>query len=87
MNQRLLTTIALCVAILAFPYWVYIPALVLSTFIFKFYWEGIVLAFLIDILYGHSSHMGISLAFPFAIYASIFVLILLPLHERIRFNA
>jgi len=87
MNYRLLVTIVLFLSIIAFPYWIYLPVLVLSSLFFRFYWEGIISGFLIDVLYGPVSHMGISLNFPIALYISIFLLILLPLHERIRFNA
>ncbi len=87
MNKRIIATIILCLVVVISPYWIYIPLLVLAIFFFKFYWEGIMLGFLIDVLYGPTPHIGISFVFPFAIYASIFVLILLPLHERLRFNA
>lgn len=87
MNHRLLGTIIVFIAVVAFPYWIYIPVLIVAILMFPFYWEGIIFAFLIDVLYGSFSHTGISFAFPFAIGASILVLALLPLRERIRFNA
>ena len=87
MTRRTLVTIIICIAVAVFPYWVYIPALVLAILMFPFYWEGIIFAFLIDVLYGNLSHTGISFVFPFAIFASVLVLVLLPLREQIRFNA
>ena len=87
MNRRLIVTLVLFLAIIAFPYWIYLPALGLAIFFLRFYWEGIILAFIVDVLYGHSPYMGLSFSFPLAIYVSIFVLILLPIHEQIRFDA
>jgi hypothetical protein len=72
------------VLILAFPAWVYIPIVTLGIGIFDFYWEGIILAFFIDVLYGTRVHMGISLFFPFALGAAALVLLLLPIKQRLR---
>jgi hypothetical protein len=86
MNRRFVT-IVLIVLILAFPYWLYLPALLLAAVLLPFYAEAIVFAFIIDVLYGTRIHSGVSFAFPFAIIAACVVLIMLPIQKRLRFNA
>jgi hypothetical protein len=87
MNKRIVSTIIVLIAISAFPYWIYIPLLFLAIILFPFYWEGIIMAFLIDVLYGGYSHAGISFVYPFAIFASVLVLLALPIRDRIRIHA
>lgn len=87
MNKRLICTIVLVIALMAFPYWIYLPLIFVASIVFPFYWEGIILAFLVDVLYGVQTHSTISFVYPFAIIASIIILVMLPIRERIRFNA
>lgn len=87
MNRRLITNIIVLLCIVALPYWVYFPILIIALIVLPFYWEGILFAFLIDVLYGNNVHQELSFVFPLAIYTSVFVLILIPLRERIRLNA
>lgn len=82
--SRVLSTIFIIFSILVLPYWLYMPILGAAIIFFPFYWEGIILAFIVDVLYGTSSHQGISMAFPQAIGALVLVTILLPLKERLR---
>ncbi|MDB5254392.1 MAG: hypothetical protein JWL80_458 [Parcubacteria group bacterium] len=82
--NRAVSTVVCAVLILAFPAWIYIPALCIPIALFDFYWEGIILAFFIDVMYGTRVHTGISLYFPFAESAAVLVLLLLPIKRRLR---
>jgi hypothetical protein len=86
MNNRLITSIVLLFLIAVAPFWIYIPALALAAALFPFYVEAVGFGFLIDVLYGTHGQSGISLVFPFALYACALVLLLLPVKERLRIN-
>ncbi len=86
MNKRTLATVALVVAIFAFPYWVYIPMLVAFAAIFPFYFEAIILAFVIDVLYGARAYSDVSFFFPFALITSLLVIMILPVKQYFRLH-
>ena len=73
-------------AVVVLPYWIYIPVLFILFIVFEFYLEGILVAFLIDVLYGAGETVGLS-SYPFAIGALIFIIILLPLRSKLRLHA
>lgn len=76
MTRRTLGTIVVLISILILPYWVYLPVLFISIIFFPLYWEGILFAFLIDILYGGEIKT--------ALYALIVLIVLLPIRENLR---
>lgn len=78
MSYRYLATIALLVSIIFLPYWIYVPALVAAIAAFPLFWEGILLAFLIDILYGEGIYAGL--------LALGGLILLLPLRNRLRYH-
>jgi hypothetical protein len=61
MTHRLFGFIIVLFSILVLPYWIYIPILFIAIVIFPFFWEGILLALLIDVLHGP----GITISWPF----------------------
>ena len=76
----------LILAIIAFPYWVYIPLVVVTTLYVPFFYESIFFGFLIDVLYGSQTHQGFTFMFPFAILLSILVVALLPIRQYLRID-
>ena len=84
MNYRTLGSIVVLISILFLSYWFYLPILIIAMVIFPFYWEGLLLAFLIDILYGHGIEALPSLVAPSALVALILLIIIMPLRDRIR---
>ena len=84
MTYRIIGTLIVLISILILPYWSYVPFLLVAMVYFPFYWEGIFLAFLIDILYGNGIGTLPSLVSPSALLALILLVILLPLRERLR---
>ncbi len=82
-----MVTLMLVLLILAFPYWVYLPALGLSVLLLPLYWEAVFLGFLIDVFYGVRVHTGISLQYPCALLVLLLILVLIPVRERIRSHA
>ncbi|MDB5266259.1 MAG: hypothetical protein JWN89_74 [Parcubacteria group bacterium] len=87
MKKRDIATLILLILILAFPYWVYLPALLLAILFLPMYWEGIFLGFLIDVFYGARAHPGLSLSYPYALGVLLLILVLIPLREHLRFDA
>lgn len=76
---RLCGSVLMLFSILVLPYWIYIPVLFLAIIYFPFYWEGILLAFFADTVYGSEIEI--------AIVALILLIILLPLRDKLRFQA
>jgi hypothetical protein len=83
MNLRTLSRIVLLIAILAFPFWIYLPLLVIAVLFFPFYIEGVIGGFLIDVLYSNAP-IYIGFSFPFALIMAVVLVISLPLRDYIR---
>lgn len=84
MRTRIITTILILLSVFFLPYWIYVPALVLFSVLFPLYIEAIVLAFLIDVLYGGRALFPLSFQYPFAIGFSLVLIMLLPLRSKLR---
>jgi len=81
---RLLATLVTFLSIIFLPYWVYLPFLLASMILFPIFWEGIVLAFVIDILYGRGISSIPELISPMAFSATLILMAVMPLRERLR---
>jgi len=81
---RIITVIVLVLSIILLPYWIYLPALVIAIIYFRLFWEGIILASLVDILYGYGTWFS---HYQFSVYALFLFLLLLPIRDNLRFNA
>jgi hypothetical protein len=81
---RHLATVITLFSIILMPYWVYLPLLLASMILFPLFWEGMVLAFLIDILYGRGIGGLPELISPMAFSAMLILLAVMPLRERLR---
>ena len=73
-------TVAILIAVLFLPYWVYVPAICAAVVLLPFYWEAIIFGFLVDTLYGTRGF------FPAALATALLVAMLIPLRERMRFT-
>lgn len=84
MIRRVLGSVIILASILVLPYWVYIPVLFIGIILFPFFWEGILLAFLIEVI--HSSGNGVLslLVSPLTLSALIVLIILLPIRKSLR---
>ncbi|CAN5151928.1 hypothetical protein BH11PAT1_BH11PAT1_5890 [soil metagenome] len=76
--------VIILVALIAFPFWIYVPLIVVATLYEPFFYEAIIYGFFIDILYGAQTYNSYTLVFPFALGLSILVVTLLPLRQYIR---
>lgn len=85
--KRVLTTISISVLIMAAPYWLYLPAIAVGIVLFPYYLEGVVLALVVDALYGDFGAKVFILDFPLAIAAAVLVSIAPLIHERLRIHA
>lgn len=87
MKLRITSTILILLALFLLPYWIYLPLLFLAIFFISFYWEGIVLAFLVDTLYGFGAGTDWLGRFPLALGASILFLVVPLARKYLRINA
>lgn len=82
MTRRNISSLIVLISILVLPYWLYIPILFIAIIFFSFYWEGILFAFLVDVLYGDGvSFYSIS---PLVLGALAAIVILMPFRARLR---
>ena len=75
-TRRIFGSVVVLVSILVLPFWIYIPVLFIAIIIFPFFFEGILFAFLIDILYGSGIETALSVL--------AVLIILLPLRGSLR---
>jgi hypothetical protein len=83
-RYRVGAIIAVLFAIFFLPYWLYLPSLLAAMIVFPIFWEGIVLAYLIDILYGRGIGTLAELLSPMAFTAALLLIVLIPVRERLR---
>lgn len=87
MKNRYIYSILIFITLLAFPWWVYIPVIIIGTFIFPYFIEGIIFSFIIDSVY-HPIPLNLSiLNFPLALMVTLIIIVLLPLREHVRIYA
>lgn len=84
MTGRIVGILVVIVAILFLPYWLYIPLLFIAIIFYPFFWEGILLALLIEVLHGDNVGVIPSLLSPLALVSLFTVIILMPFRERLR---
>ncbi len=83
-TRRIFGSIVVLVSILVLPFWIYIPVLFIAIIVFPFFFEGILFALLIDVIYGSGIEAFPSLISPFALSALVLLIILLPIRESLR---
>lgn len=74
-------------SIIFLPYWLYLPLLGAAMIFFPFFWEGVLLALLIDVLYGGGVGLATDFFSPLALVATLLLIVLLPLRERVRIHS
>ena len=84
--NRILAIIIVFISILLLPYWLYLPILVIAIIFLPFFWEGILLALLSDILYGSGIELGRSILFSASFLVLALLIILLPIRKRLRLH-
>ena len=84
MTRRILGSVVIFVSILFLPYWVYIPVLFIGAVLFPFFWEGILFAFLVNVLHGGEMKIFPSLVSPLALSLLVALILLLPVRENLR---
>lgn len=83
-KYRLGATLLVLMAVIFLPYWIYLPAVFAAMIVFPIFWEGIILAYLIDILYGRGVGSFAELLSPMAFTAAVILIVLIPVRERLR---
>ncbi len=86
-KNRPFSVVALVLAVIFLPSYVYLPALLAAIIVFPLFWEGILVGFLIDALYGPGLASFASIFSMFAFYGLILVAILVPVRKSIRSHA
>ena len=85
MTLRFIGYVIVLASILVLPYWIYIPVLLIAMIFFPFFWEGILFAFLIEVIHGSGIEAITSFVSPAALSAVIVLIILLPVRESLRY--
>lgn len=83
-HARLFSTILIFLSIIFLPYWVYVPLIFLAAIVFPLFWEGIILGFLIDALYGRIGLNFSAIFYSYSFWIMILLLLLLPLRRVLR---
>ena len=84
---RLFSVVALIFAVIFLPSYIYLPALFIAIIVLPFFWEGILIAFLVDALYGPGLASFGSIFSTFAFYSTFLVAIIVPVRKSIRSHA
>jgi len=84
MIRRILGSVVILVSILVLPYWIYIPVLFIGIILFSFFWEGILLAFLVSVVHDSGMTVLSSLVSPLALSILVALISLLPIRESLR---
>lgn len=84
MTRHIFGFVVILVSILVLPYWVYIPFLFIGIILLPFFWEGMLLAFLINMLYSGGVEVFSSLVSPLTLSVLIVLIAMLPIRERLR---
>ena len=79
LHKRILALVLLLLSIIFLPYWIYLPLLAITAIMLPFYWEALVLAVVIESLYGVGSmHISVSILF--------LLIIMLFVRDKMRIN-
>ncbi|GEM_PF-2523150 len=84
MIRRILGSLVILISILVLPYWVYVTLLFIGAVLFPFFWEGILLAFLISVVHGSEMAILPLLVSPLALSLLVVLILLLPIRESLR---
>lgn len=87
MTPRLLWSVIIFISILVLPFWIYIPVLFLGVVFVPFFWEGILFAFLINVVHDSGVDIFSLLTSPITLSVLIALIIFLPIRDSIRTNA
>jgi hypothetical protein len=81
---RLFIFIVLLTSIFLFPYWVYLPLVLIAVFYFNFFWEAVILGYIIDKIYAGGMNGHFLFLHAFSISALFLVMLSMSLRERFR---
>lgn len=81
---RVLWSVIILFSILFLPYWLYIPVLFVGIILFPFFVEGIVFAFLIDVIHGSGVETISLLVSPLALSALVVLIVIIPVRGSLR---
>lgn len=79
--------IILFLSVVLLPHWLYLPLIGAAMVFFPLYWEGIFFALMIDVLYGGGVGTNSWMLSPMAFAATLILIALLPVRERLRVYA
>ena len=84
MTRRVLGSLAVLISILVLPYWIYIPSLFIAVLVFPFFWEGILFALFINIIYGDEAGIMSLLLSPLVLSVLFALIAILLLRKNFR---
>ena len=84
MTRRIIGSIIILVSILILPYWIYIPVLFIGIILIPFFWESILIVFLINIIHSNKIEVISLLVSPLALFVLFILIITLLVRESLR---
>ncbi len=84
MYLRISANILILLSIFYFSWWVTVLFVLISFFVFKNFYEGILAGFLVDILYGTKTIEFMNIWFVFTAFSAIFYFIIEKMKKSIR---
>ncbi len=84
MIYRIIGLVCILTSILVLPYWIYVPVLFIGIVLFPFFWEGIVLVFLINVIHGGSVEFPAMLTSSLVLFVLVVLIVMLPIRKRLR---
>lgn len=75
-KRRIIVDVALILAIIFLPHYIYLPALLIAILVLPFFWEGVLFGLFVDALYGHGVRYGL--------WSLLVLLAVLPMRRFLR---
>ncbi len=86
MVLRILASFVLLLSVLYMPFWLSVILVLAGMTYFSFFWEGVILFFLSDLLYGTSEIRFFNIFFISTIISFLFLVIIELLKKKIRIS-
>ena len=86
MTRHVLGFLGVFLSILFLPYWIYIQVLFIAIILVPFFWEGILFALLVNVIFGDQIDILTLPLSPLPVLTLIVLIILLPLREKLRLH-
>ena len=85
-TKRIWYTVALCMAIVFLPWYIYLPMLCVGTFVFRNYVEAVIFAVVADMLFGFDDGSFFNIGYFTTLVVGIVFLLSIVFRDKLRFT-